>query len=288
MKPRQRAIKPLLGFGPAGYVLLIIFLALLIPTVVGVDLQYQFHKLTAYLFGNDAIFWLAVAARRVWIPMVQAKVSLLTAAAGLIAFHIAPYRIKPSTHIIWFVTCSFWSLAAHILYDPSLHQFSRMYVNSTKHLMTFGWLMAAPGMLTMVICTAYAARISRSKIVTTSWSAALLLMIVWNIIRMTPMQYLSAFTLFRHTFFQYEHFRITPLWLLFFILTSSSLLIWAIIERRKPVPESLCRSCLYDLAGLPKNSPCPECGNTPTDTEPSGAVVNTGCHWRLVRQWSAR
>ena len=59
--------------------------------------------------------------------------------------------------------------------------------------------------------------------------------------------------------------------LFFDLLTGGSLIAWAIIERRKRLPEVACPSCGYDLAGLSPSAVCPECGERTVPNKPDPA-----------------
>lgn len=46
---------------------------------------------------------------------------------------------------------------------------------------------------------------------------------------------------------------------LFCLLNARALMQWAKADKKSPTPH--CPKCQYDLAGLPKQGQCPECGN---------------------------
>ncbi len=268
MNPRQRAIKPLLGFGPAGYILVAIFLALLIPTLMGIDLRYELQKLIIYIFGADAMLSATAYTMLFSTTVFGMGINLITACVGLVAFNIAPFRIKRQNQLAWFCLCAFWIAPTLILNNIIVHIFGHSTIYSG---FTSIYLTMSLGTLGVLVAGGFAVYITRSKIVAISWATALVLDLL-----PIAMFYSSGFyALFDWPLIIPGNFGISTVEIFFYLCSSGSLLTWAIIERRKPAPPSNpCPNCAYDLAGLPQNIPCPECGQTPIDTAPSSAVVH--------------
>jgi hypothetical protein len=101
-------------------------------------------------------------------------------------------------------------------------------------------------------------RISRSKLVAAMWGTAVVLALVDSMWIVKTGEYLPGTLLL---FYGFEYCEYTSLSLLFDLLTVGSLLVWAVLERRKVLPEHMCESCGYDLAGLEDVTACPECGD---------------------------
>ena len=261
MKPRRRIHKPLLGFGPAGYVLAAIFLALLIPSLAGVDMQYETQKLITVLFGADAMMRATAYGQIFYLQQFDMGINLITACAGLVAFKIAPSRIKRRNQLAWFCLSALWIAPTLILYNAIV----QVYGHSTIHSgLKSIYLTMSLGTLGVTVAGLFAGYITRSKIVSIGWAIALVL----NLLQIGQL-YTGFYTWFDWPLISLGSFWISTSFIFFYLCSSGSLLLWAILERRKPIPESLCHNCDYDLAGLAPSAPCPECGKAPTPNKPA-------------------
>jgi hypothetical protein len=253
VNPRQRTKAPLLGFGPAGYIALAIFLALLIPILLGVDLRYELQKLILYIFGVDAMMKATVYTWIFYFPLFGMSISLITACAGLLAFNFAPFRIKRRIQLAWFALCALWIPLTHL----SCYYIIRANPQSPSIASLDGpYQLLVLELLGVIFAGWFAVSLTRSRIVAVSWALALLL----NLIQIGQL-YAGIFTIFDVRFIRLGYYGFSTYAILLFLCTSASLLAWAIIERRKPIPEIPCPICLYDLVGIPENTPCPECGD---------------------------
>ena len=249
---RKRIKDPLLGFGWAGFVCAAILFALIAALFAGIELRYELLKLILATLGVDAMMFFVLHLPFVGFSIFNVSVSISTGAAILIAFRIAPYRVHPLLQLAVFLLCSGW-------FFVSLKMFS-VFEQAFFGTLNFGsiyfihYLLELAGIALIglaVFC------LSRSRFVAAMWALAVTVAsadTIWLINSgVHPPGTVVLFTAFR----MYEY---TSLSLAFDILTMGSLILWAILERRKIVPVQMCHTCGYDLAGLSGDATCPECG----------------------------
>lgn len=266
MKPRPRIRKPLLGFGWAGYTASAVLLALIVPVAAGVDLRYELLKLIQFTLGDEAMMFFVTRLPFPLFAIGFPTISVVTGIGVLVARRVAPYRINVLTQLFSFALCVVWAIVA-----VSYHA-SRPVVDLGTQIFGApgrGYNMAGHHLLESSGSIAFALLIiwiSRSWIVVVGLVLAFTAQLVtayWssNVQFGVLPEYVVAFRFFDHGAYMWFG-------LAFDIFTIGPLLLWAILERRKPVPASACPGCAYDLAGLAPEAPCPECGRKPASPAP--------------------
>lgn len=239
----------IIGFGPIGWIALLIFFGVLAATIAGFDFQYHFYWLLNDTLGNGATMWFVANVHvghylYLWQPMF----GLTTAAAALIAFHIHP-------------RCGGWWRCALLVslgvLQPMLfrHEF-RMLSNIASILR---W--QHDGYREYVITGAAVNGIACLALLLATRSRQVLLIAVTAS---------SAAAMYVYLQFLKQPFASTsfpnpgplddvigPLWQ---IAVSGALLWWAFDARRHVFPTGCCATCGYDLRGT-AHARCPECGS---------------------------
>jgi hypothetical protein len=259
MKPA----KPILGFGPIGYALLAVALALLWILVSGYDLRYQIMRLI-----NDSLGWNYMYQYVMWYLLanyyclLSPRFGVLSLVYVLIALHLHPKRVA----WWWYVFLAFgaqvtagwywWSSGIFRGSTPFPIQFGSTYIQQiTAELLI--------GMVTSVVLW----RISRSWFV--AWASALI--VLWSI------GWKAIDWLFPSTM-SIEWSNAYP-WIgacVYHGLMAYILLQWSIRARFRSRRDDVCQSCGYDLAGLPGNT-CPECGSA-IEPHPAASSDQTNEH----------
>lgn len=266
MKPRPRIHKPLLGFGWAGYLASAVLLALIIPVAAGVDLRYELLKLIQFTLGDEAMMFFVSRLAFAEFAITDPTISVITGTTVLIAARVAPYRSNPAYQLFVFLLCIAWAFitVAYFRTKPiawlgdSILGASQVGLNfSGYHILSIiGTIFA--GLLLVWISRSWMVAIGyllalSAQFVSASWSISTLMG--------TLPEPLILFKLFGRG--DYSVFSLA-----FDIFTIGPLLLWAILERRKPAPDRACPGCAYDLAGIPEGAPCPECGKKPASPAP--------------------
>ncbi len=247
MDIRKRIKDPLLGFGWAGYVCTAILIALISALVAGIELRYELLKLILATLGVDAMMYFVFRLVYVGFALFGVSVSLSTGVAILVAFRIAPYRVHALLQLLLFLLCTAWPIVSIEGY---------LAVGRTSFSLNF-YVFQLLEVFGIVLIGSAVIFLSRSRFVAVMWALAVALALanaVW--IQNTGSNPPGTITLFRA--FDFYHY--TSLSMAFDVFTMGSLLLWAILDRRKILPAQMCHSCEYDLAGLPGDAICPECG----------------------------
>lgn len=261
MKQRAHIQKPLLGFGWAGYTASAILLAMIVAIAAGVDLRYELLKLIRAAFGDEVMTWFVLRLHTFIGAIGYSTTSIITGIGLLVALRISPYRTNTILHLASFIICVIWAIVPI--------QFFRLTPVETVGEIIFGkgqfgipiagfFLLELIG---TIIVAAAAIWITRSWTVLVGFLLAIATQIVasrWLINQPTITLPDSAILFMLFDIEPYSWFTLA-----FDICTIGSLLLWAILERRKAFPVHACKQCGYDLAGIPTESPCPECGQKP-------------------------
>ncbi len=249
MRKRKHIKDPLLGFGWVGCVSAVILIALVVAMFAGVELRYELMKLVVSAFGVDSMMLFVIRLPYLGFSIFGISVSIVTGASVLLAMKIAPYRFRSSIQLLIFVLCTFWFVVA-------------LEGNLALGRARFGFnfyrfqLLEVLGVALTAVVLVF---LTRCKLVAVLWGLAVVLTLfnaVWihktNDFPPGDVVIFYAFDMFEYTSFS----------LVFDLLTMGSLLVWAVLGRRKVLPEHMCESCGYDLAGLEDVTACPECGGS--------------------------
>ena len=256
----MRANKPLLGFGPAGWALLAVAIALALVLITGYDLRFRIMKLICDTLGPQAVYDFVV-----YVIIFHGfnscsappgvEFGLISLCVLLVAMQVDPRRMGVTRWVIAF---------ALGIATPPLIAYAEKSLRGAPFLaggggLGWGELYAFFGILTSVIV----AWIMRSWIVLGGMIALFAggTTIVWKVYGAAPgtgwannlaaMAFMWAWN---------------PLLfaLLMFIAVRARLDAW---------PTHACQSCGYDLRGI-KTGVCPECGaEARAHTEPIAAAL---------------
>jgi len=247
MRKKKHNKDPLFGFGWAGCVSGVILIALVSAIVAGVELRYELMKLVVSTLGVDAMMYFVHRLPFLGFAIFGQALSIPTGIAVLIAFKLLPYRIHWLIQLVLFLVCSFWFLVVLEVYLVFTRTgFFDDYL-SNQLLEVFG----------IVFVGGVVVFLTRSRVVLVLWGMAALLVFV-NALWYS--NYGESPLVSVILFYPFDSYFYTSLSLVFDLLTIGSLLVWAVLERRKVLTEHMCESCGYDLIGLEDVTACPECG----------------------------
>lgn len=266
MAGRQRTRRPersrLLGFGPWGYTLVGVFIAVLLWGLLSPDPQHQFISLVDRLFGIKATVWVVV-----W-PMVSNYLALqyfpfhLGFASVLsLAVFVSSRRMTIFGHVAIFlvgllcVRLWFWSIS---FYQSNLiNEFPFLFIeilNPIDHKAAVGAMITniAAGVVLGVLC--------RSWVVSLA-TASLGLFAVFDPHLVPGYLFILQFPPLGTSFDVSTNLALAYAWY------AGILFFWAWRVRSKiPAHTSGCENCGYDLTSLASKL-CPECG-TPIEKPP--------------------
>lgn len=224
-------------------------IALIAALVVGVEIRYELLKLILASLGVDAMMFFVRHLPFAVFAIVGASISVTTGIAVLIAFKVAPYRFNPPLQLVLFLLCAGWFLVPIRTYRVVEQALFGSSNYSGLHLMEI---------VGTVLIGSVVFYLTRSKLVGAMWALAVAIASTKEIwIVNTGREPPGTVVLF----WVFDFVAYTSYSLAFDLLTMGSLMLWAILERRKILPAQMCHSCEYDLAGLSGDAACPECGH---------------------------
>lgn len=248
MSIRRRVQDPLVGFGWAGYVSSVVLVALGAAVLAGVEVRYELLKLILNTLGVDAMMYFVLRLSFLGFAIFGLSVSVVTGVGVLAAFCIVPYRVRPVVQWVLFVVCVAWfvlpSVGSVVWYRAGQGGGYRIY----QLLEVLG----------VVLVGAVLFSVTRSKLVGLMWGGAVMLVAANAVWYQIAMDYLPGTV---GLFAPFDFYDFTSYSLIFQLLTAGSVVYWAVVERRKVVPERACPMCAYDLVGIADDGCCPECGH---------------------------
>lgn len=247
--------KPILGFGPIGWIAAAIALCIVALALTGYDFQYHFIWLIHDCLGSAATMWYVTHLHIFHgLSLQNPYFSLIGAAFAVAALFIAP---RPAGW--WrYALIIFWGVIRPALLPYEANWLISMY----RWLLSFHldvYIAHTEAWLCMeFITSALLWTITGSRmvlVISTAASAAVFIFL---------MTYGPIGAIFYR---QPEGFLLCAFWN---GTIGGALLWWAIRARVAIRPERACPHCGYDLQGLPHNR-CPECGTTPS--QPIATVI---------------
>lgn len=252
MSVRKRIKDPLVGFGWAGSVSSAVLVALIVAVLVDVEIRYELLKLILFVFGLDAMVYFVNRLHFLAFNLFGVTVSAITALAALIAFNVAPFRVSLLWQIVVAFVCSIWFLV-------SIE--SSIFVGRNMAGQSWNFPMISVFYISEVVGTVLAGLLilylTRSRFVAAMWGLAVVAAILRYVL---ILDFGKTLVDAPSLFYVFDYYEYSVLSLVFDVLTMGSLILWAVLERRKAVPELMCQSCGYDLVGIQGDACCPECG----------------------------
>jgi hypothetical protein len=231
---RGNAEKPLLGFGWAGAVLLVVLLALAVPTIVGVDLRYQLQRAVHACFGWSGTVWLTTVG--LWchrLSLERPGFSTVSLLYVLLALHVHPRRVR----WWWYAALIAVALAAPVV---ELHRALRFWPPPWSFIIWSTASSAAAG-----LCLAGAVG-SWKPLPWIGVGVAAGALMKWSVETRAALA--------------------TPEMMAWFcawhVMWAVPLLAWAMAARVRRRPPYACPECGYDMRGA-SAARCPECGAAP-------------------------
>lgn len=270
--------KPLLGFGPAGWVLLAIAIPLAICFFTGYDLRYQLQSLINDTLGPESVRFMTSTVFGVhnlnligYWPK-QADFGLITMSVMLIAMRIHPRRFGP---------VPYFAVIAWGLLNPLTH-FLLGRLLKWAGLDTGEYMPDAPDIV-IRNAISFALTILLFAVVTRSWWLTLLVAAFHTaaLIGLHDYGVTMNRTTIRERWIPGSERFVLSLWFMWswHAATYAGLLFWAIRARLKLPKPGHCLHCNYNLAGITASA-CPECGRAitlanalaPTSVSPSAST----------------
>ncbi len=251
--------KPLLGFGPAGWVLTPIAIAIAACWYLGIDLRNKLFWLITDTLGVDALYW--VVSRWLpwaWFQLSEPVFSPICVAYILVLCHLSPRRVA------WwkYGLLGAWCVLVPALAVPAYRVLPGMS--------TSGWAAALLGAADLIGTGAMLwLVVGRWRILSVALIGMVLGRASWVVLTEAAATNGLMLTVTRELYWGSL--------LLYHASIAGSLLWWVSDSRRaRRRSATACPACGYELAGLPAGGDgiqCPECGlNVPLFTPPREPV----------------
>jgi hypothetical protein len=239
-----RERKPLWGFGPAGWALLLVAAALVWVLITGNDLRHQLLRLINETLGPGAVYW--IVSRPLvghWFAARSAEFNPIALTYVLVAMHVYPRRLR-----WWWYA----ALASGMIIAPAAAWVLPSSWRGTR---------TGPGLPVTMLATQLGANLAviavlcamvRDRLIAAGLLAFFVLTATfhwwfWAVAGAASWSGYGAW---------FANNAATPTW---HCLLASILLAWAVRERRRVSRPWECQVCRYDLRGVTA-ARCPECG----------------------------
>lgn len=255
----KHAPKPLWGFGPAGWVLLAIAVALAVCLITGYDLRFQLIRLIGAVFGVQAMTWF-VAALEMYAfdlldyPLLPSPLLGIPAmCALLIALQIHPQRVswwKCALVVLAGVATPLRSVLAMKWFYPMFAPVGVLFdPRATSDAV------GAATVILALITAVVVGIVCRSRLL----AAGFLILGIWSVVDNMEMtrQVHGLSPLVPGLDVLGSAIYMRPAWQ---VCAWALPLTWAIRSRVRWRGPGLCPVCGYSLRNLPTPR-CPECGN---------------------------
>lgn len=241
----QYVKRPLFRFGLLGWIAAAVLGAVIAWVTLDPNPQHTMLVAMDRIFGIKVVYWFVSSVMPfTWFAIWDTVISVVVMSMVLVAMSIAPRPIR-----WWWVACvvvlglgspvvwtesSIWLLRSGLT-PPGSYGLSRDVAASALSILAAGLVFYW----------------TRSRLVAGLWFTAAWLTFV-------PDGYAGGFTIPGNS--SRWSIYIEVRWMVWLAMTGGSVLVWAIVLRRRPVPsESLCPECGYELQGVTLDR-CPECG----------------------------
>ena len=244
----MQKLRPILGFGPIGWIASCVLLTILIAALCGYDFQFHYIWLLGAWFGGDFMMW--------YFPYVHVTHSvsfqnpyfgLAGAGAAVVAIFVSPRRSSP----INFVIICLWGLIRPVLLFYEYRWLVRFYSWVSDVPVDPQWARVEAWLCIELFTCLLLWLVTRSRLVLIVSAGATLAVFLF-IVTFGPIKGLF-----------YEEPRGYLLFTFWNGAIGGSLLFWAIRDRLATRATGICQHCGYDLRGT-SHARCPECGQTNT------------------------
>lgn len=248
--------KPLLGFGWAGWLMLLPLIALVAVVLTGYDLRYRIQELVLECFGLDALFNFTnygivhtALVAGIWPP--EPRFGPIALMIVLVALQVHPRRVG--------------AIRLALVYALGVLGPALLFWFMARPLR--GWLVStpagSPGMLEIGGIAYLALASTVLWLAVRSWRVALLCLACLGL--PVVVECIGLLAEFGDLPLSLANWSLTlrpSMGAVMHLSLAAVLWTWAIHARLQVLPPHVCHTCGYDLRGSP-STPCPECGTPP-------------------------